>query len=162
MLFRSINTYLEAGKISIPRNINNSLTLRSSVSYRITDRLSLTGFGNIGTTRFHPLQYYNFGGYVGIDITDRFGTDLGMNRYYDPFRAGWRNVPIVAPYIRINGSKFGFDFGGLIKQLYDNRSNSGYQQFDSKPASKRSGPVSPINRKSPKRPQPKNNRFRNF
>ena len=52
----TINTYLEAGKISIPRNINNSLTLRSSVSYRITDRLSLTGFGNIGTTRFHPMQ----------------------------------------------------------------------------------------------------------
>ena len=58
-------------------------------------------------------------GSIGMDMSEHFGMELGVQRYYNPLRGGWETVPIAAPYFRFNnGAKFGFDVGGLLYEIF--------------------------------------------
>ena len=47
------------------------------------------------------------------DFTNRFGVDVGVQRYYD-VRQGWRTAPMVAPSYKFRKFKLGIDVGGLF------------------------------------------------
>lgn len=106
-------------KISIPHAFNTSWGVDGRLSYRLNDRAVLNVFGSYNQSAFtHGLGYGNYGTSVGIDFSEHFGTEFGVQRFYDPINRRWNTAPVVMPYYRFNdGKKIGFDFDGLIRGI---------------------------------------------
>ena len=96
-----------------------------TVGYRLNDAISLHAFGYYypNSLMISPavnpyLGTTNFGGFADIQLPKNFGVDTGVRRYLNPMTGQWVTDPIVSPYIKfINGQKFGFDFGHMLKNL---------------------------------------------
>ena len=67
-------------------------------------------------------------------MTEHFGMEMGVQRYYNPLRGGWETVPIAIPYYKFNnGAKMGLDVGGLIYQIFRNASFKGSVKSGARP-----------------------------
>ena len=71
-----------------------------------------------------------YGASMSFDMSERFGMEVGVQRYYDAMRGRWETVPIVIPYYRFEKFTLGLDVGGLVYELlrdlvFDKRDNSG-------------------------------------
>jgi hypothetical protein len=126
-----LDVNLNASKYYIPHFSNTTFGAAARMTYRVSDRMDLNVFGAYSRSMYQPKSFYNYGASVSYDMSQHFGMEMGVNRYYDPFRTKWQTVPIVTPYIKFNnGAKFGFDFGGLLKDaaekwIFKSNSNSG-------------------------------------
>lgn len=110
-----------------------------SISYRFSDRVSMTLFGsyytslNNATTFRHAgmtpgMMGYtaipNFGGYVDYSIGDRWGVKVGAQAYRSSMTNRYEAQPIVIPYYRLSKhAEIGVDVGGILYQLI--KSNHG-------------------------------------
>ena len=54
---------------------------------------------------------------MSYDITDKFGMEVGAQRYYNSAINKWETDPIIAPYYKINKVNIGMDFGGIAKEV---------------------------------------------
>ena len=96
-----------------------------TVGYYVNPVLSLHAFGyyyfdsSVISPAVNPFLSTNtYGGYADIRMHKNFGVDAGVRRYLNPMTGQWVTEPIVSPYLRLNnGQKFGFDFGGILKEL---------------------------------------------
>ncbi len=117
--------YGSAVKYGYYRGLQTSWGFGGSLSYRFSDRLSLTMFGSYYTkTRPMPpamAGYVNvprFGGYADITLSDRWGVEVGAQTYHSLSSSHWEVVPIVKPYYRINKkATIGIDVGGIVYEL---------------------------------------------
>lgn len=118
---------VDAYKYAFGSFSGNQFGLSGSMRYRLNDNLALNAFGvyyldnpyySHATLPFIPSSYY--GASMSWDITDGFGADLGAQRYFDSYSGRWETIPIVMPYVNVNGAKIGIDFGGFIKQGLEN------------------------------------------
>lgn len=139
-----INVNINTNKYSMPRFGSTSLGTAASLSYFLNERTTLNVFGSYTTNLNHPINFANYGASLSYDITERFGVEVGMNRYFDPISLRWTTVPIVSPYVRLNNNqKIGFDVGGLLK--------SAYQKWGRKPSiNVELGGPSPTNMQRPR------------
>lgn len=102
----------------------NTATFNGSVTWHPNRYFSVTAFGAYMPGSFlSPInigQEFVWGGYASVqtDTDVPFGIDLGARDYYGTF-SGHEVVPIVQPYIKLGGSKLGFDFGPMIKNAID-------------------------------------------
>lgn len=110
-----------------------------SISYRFSDRVSMTLFGsyytsiNNATTLRHAgmtpgMQGYtaipNFGGYIDYRIGDRWGVKVGAQAYRSSVTNRYEAQPMVIPYYRLSKhAEIGLDVGGILYQLI--KSNQG-------------------------------------
>ena len=67
-----------------------------------------------------------YGATMSLDMSDRFGMEVGVQRYYDAMRGRWETVPVAIPYYRFEKFKLGLDVGGILYELlrnvvFDNR-----------------------------------------
>jgi hypothetical protein len=114
---------VNANKLNGAHMMNSSLGAGARMTYRLSDRSDINVFGSYSRTLVSPMSYYHYGASISYDITEHFGMETGVNRYYDPFHHKWQTIPIVSPYVKLNnGQKLGFDFGGLLKDLFDSHS----------------------------------------
>ena len=72
----------------------------------------------------------SYGATMSLDMSERFGVEVGAQRYYDAMRGGWQTVPVVIPYYRFEKFKLGLDVGGIIYEIlrsavFDNRGFGG-------------------------------------
>lgn len=111
-------------KYHFDRSTWNDYGMFGRASYKLSDRLSLNAFGQYYfDQRYHSIpsmgymQSANFGGTLGIKVSDKVSLDVGVQRYYDPYSGTWRTLPVVAPTINLFGQPVSFDVGGLIYQL---------------------------------------------
>lgn len=114
-LFTNIN--LQTTKFS-PYKSNNvySFDADAMISYKIHDNITFNAFGSYSISNSFNTSHY--GAFFSVDITRKFGTDLGVQRYYNPLNRKWDTVPIVAPYYKFNDKlKVGMDFGGIIQEV---------------------------------------------
>ena len=69
---------------------------------------------------FTPVTSFSrndYGGSVAFDITDSFGTELGIRGYREyPFERGGV-TPILMPYYKFKKHKVEMDFGGLLQEI---------------------------------------------
>ena len=87
------------------------------------DRLTFNVFGGYHSGYVPSGQNYHFGGTIGMEVSERFGMEMGVQRHYNPLRGGWETIPIAVPYFKFNnGAKFGLDVGGLLYEIF--RDNS--------------------------------------
>ncbi len=90
------------------------------ISYQLHPQLSINVFGSYSRDLKLNLNNLNYGGYVDWAFSERFGADVGVNNYYDPYRRRWEMNPIVSPYIKVGEAKFGIDIGPAIKDAIIN------------------------------------------
>lgn len=120
----SMNAGVTLSKYSI---YYNTATISGSLTWQANRYMDITAFGSyMPGSFFSPIQLgpsFNWGGYLDLhtDTDIPFGVDLGASTYYDPI-FGHQTTPIVQPYIKVGGSKIGFDFGPMIRDALQ-RSN---------------------------------------
>ena len=84
-----------------------------------TDRFRITAFGSYTPRNLYGFNRDAYGATIGYDFTDRFGVDVGVQRYYDPQR-GWQTVPVVVPHYKFNKFDLGIDVGGILFEVLRN------------------------------------------
>jgi len=127
----SVNGGVTLSKYSV---YYNTAHFYGSATWRMNRYMDVTAFGGyMPGTFFSPIQIgpsFNWGGYLDLhtDTDVPFGVDLGANTTYDPF-FGHETTPIVRPYVKVGGSKIGFDFGPMIRNAYEKsiHDNGGFQ-----------------------------------
>ena len=63
---------------------------------------------------------------MSLDMSERFGMEVGVQRYYDAYRGRWETVPVVIPYYNFDKFKLSLDVGGILYEIlrntvFDNR-----------------------------------------
>lgn len=110
---------VNANKLHMSHYTGQAFGASGTLSYRAADRLTFNVFGGYNSGYMSGRQSYHYGGSVAFDMTNRWGMEMGVQRYYNPLRGGWETVPIATPYYKFkNGSKMGLDVGGLLYQIF--------------------------------------------
>lgn len=133
MYQRQINTYfnfnagVNATKYSLPYSIGQSFGVFGSVTYQPTDRFHINAFGSFSPDNRYNFNSSSYGATVGYMFTDRFGMNVGVQRYYDQQR-GWQTVPIAVPHYKFGKIDLGIDVGGILYEVirsikYDKQQN---------------------------------------
>ena len=119
----SFSVGVDANKMHMNHFTGQAFGASGTLSYQATDRLTFNVFGGYNSGYMPGRQSYRYGGTVAWDITERFGMEMGVQRYYNPLRGGWETVPIAVPTYKFNnGAKVGFDVGGLLYQIFHSAS----------------------------------------
>jgi hypothetical protein len=85
---------------------NNDIGVNGSIKFRLTDRISINGYGQYSVfagqnkvygplMNMYPGTYY--GGTLELKITEKFGIEGGVIRELNPFSGKWVNRPYFAP-----------------------------------------------------------------
>lgn len=113
-------------KYHMGRDAWNDYGIFGRANYRISDRLSVSAFSQYYfDQRYHSvgamgyMQGARYGGTFDMKLSDKFGLNLGAQRYYDPYTHRWHTLPIVAPVITLWGQPFSVDVGGLVYQIIE-------------------------------------------
>lgn len=114
---------LYAHKLSIPRLSSNTFGIGTDVSYRFHPQASLHLFGiyyrthllNAKTMKWR--DGYHYGGYLSLNLAERWTMDVGMRSYGDSWSHQRWSVPIIRPSYKHNGSEINADFGGMFQQI---------------------------------------------
>lgn len=108
---------LHAMKLSTPRHVDETFGISGKLSYSFDSRMSLHVFGGFLFTPVTSFSRNDYGGSVAFDITDSFGTELGIRGYREyPFERGGV-TPILMPYYKFKKHKVEMDFGGLLQEI---------------------------------------------
>jgi hypothetical protein len=83
---------------------NDDVGVNGLLKFRITDRISINGYGQYSVFADHnkvygPTMYPGtyYGGTVELRITDKFGIEGGVIRELNPFTGKWENRPYLTP-----------------------------------------------------------------
>lgn len=96
---------LHAMKLSTPRHVDETLGISGKLSYSFNSRMSLHVFGGFLFTPVTSFSRNDYGGSIAFDITDSFGTELGIRGYREyPFERGGV-TPILMPYYKLKSIK---------------------------------------------------------
>lgn len=100
-------------KVNMMHAVGEAFSLSGSLSYRLSDRLSLNAFGAYAPGNTFGMFTHRYGGSLSYDVTNRFGMEVGVQRYYNMMQ-GWQTVPVVMPTYNFGKCKVGLDVGGLV------------------------------------------------
>jgi len=102
--------------------IHNQFGIRGNIRYDFNENVSVTVYGQyVNHPFYHSMASFpyiatsSFGGYLTLQ-NEKFGMDLGVNNYFDPFSRSWKTDPIVRPTYKIGKVKIGMDVGPLMKE----------------------------------------------
>lgn len=125
-----ITIYANADKYNIVHGVHNNFGISATASYRFNNHFTLNVFGrHQNNVNFDPrfrnaTPYSSYGMSLTAMLNEKWGADVGMQRVYDPYSRQWRNIPIVAPFFKLGGQKLGFDFGGILYNIFQNLSEN--------------------------------------
>lgn len=129
----TFEAYGDATKYGYFRGLATHWSYGGSITYKISDNLSLTGFGIYSTASggFSPamsgyIGTTNFGGYFDFGFSSKFGVKVGAQTYHSIVENRWRTQPMVMPYFKLGGSDIGIDVGGILYNILVN-ANGGYR-----------------------------------
>lgn len=106
-----------AMKINMPHINGQAFSTSGALLYRPTDRLAIKLFGSYDIGNSYGMSTHRYGATLSVDMSDRFGMEMGVQRYYDAMRGRWETVPIVAPYYRFDKFTLGLDVGGIVYEI---------------------------------------------
>ena len=108
-----VQTGVSATKYSLPYSVGQSFGAFGTLLYHPGERFYIKLFGSYSPDSRYGFNRTFYEATIRYDVTDRFGVEVGVQRYYEPQR-GWQTAPIAIPYYRFNKLKFGIDMGGLL------------------------------------------------
>ncbi|MCM1401538.1 MAG: hypothetical protein NC189_05950 [Bacteroides sp.] len=121
----SFQAYATASHYGYFRGLQTVYGFGGSLSYRVSNSLSLTMFGAYATgSKFISpalagyMSVPTFGGYASIDLNEHWGVNVGAQASRSPVTNRWEAQPIVMPYYKINGkAAVGVDVGGILYNI---------------------------------------------
>ena len=96
---------------------NQSIDLAGLLSYKLYEKLTFHTFGSYSKSISTNFESYQYGASMSYDITDKFGMEVGAQRYYNSAVNKWDTAPIIAPYYKLKKVNLGMDFGGVAKEV---------------------------------------------
>ncbi|NDV83354.1 hypothetical protein [Bacteroides sp. 51] len=113
----SFQVGIDAMKINMILAKGQVFTTSGSLMYRASDRIGFKVFGSYDMGNSFGMSTDRYGATMTIEMTDRFGMEMGVQRYYNSLR-GWETVPIVIPSYKFNEKfKLGLDVGGIVYEI---------------------------------------------
>ena len=107
-------------KINMSHISGQAFSTSGAFLYHPTDRLTFKVFGSYDIGNSYGMSTHNYGATMSFDMSDRFGMEMGVQRYYDTMRGRWETVPVVIPYYNFDKFKLGLDVGGILYEVLRN------------------------------------------
>lgn len=119
-----------AMKINMAHFTGQAFSASGTLLYRPSDRIAFKFFGSYDIGNSYGMSTHRYGATMSVDMSDRFGMEVGAQRYYDAMRGHWETVPIIIPYYHFEKFTLGLDVGGLLYEVlrefvFDKQRNSG-------------------------------------
>ncbi len=111
---------VDAMKINMSHITGQTFSTSGSLMYRVSDRLAFKVFGSYDIGNSYGMSTNSYGATMSLDMSDRFGMEVGVQRYYDTMRGRWETVPVVIPYYNFDKFKLGLDVGGILYEILRN------------------------------------------
>lgn len=116
----SLQLRANAMKINMSRITGQAFSTAGRLTYRASDRVAFNVFGSYDIGNSYGMSTNSYGATMSLDMSERFGMEVGAQRYYDAMRGGWQTVPVVIPYYRFEKFKLGLDVGGIMYEILRN------------------------------------------
>lgn len=111
---------MNALKINMAHFAGQSFSASGALIYQASDRVAFKVFGSYDIGNSYGMSTDRYGATMSLDMSDRFGMEMGVQRYYNEFRGQWETVPVAIPYYKFDKFKLGFDVGGLLYEILRN------------------------------------------
>lgn len=109
-----------AMKINMSHITGQTFSTSGAFLYHPSDYVTFKVFGSYDIGNSYGMSTNRYGATMSIDMTDRFGMEMGVQRYYDAMSRRWETVPVVIPYYRFNKFTLGIDAGAIIYEILRN------------------------------------------
>ena len=116
----SFQLAMDAMKIQMSHLSGQAFSASGMMLYQATDKLGFRVFGSYAPGNTFGMNTHSYGGTLIWQVNDRFGLEMGAQRYYDSMRGGWQTVPVVIPSYRFDHFKLELDVGGLLYEILRN------------------------------------------
>ena len=113
----SLEARVNAMKINMSHITGQAFSTSGTFFYRPSERVTLKFFGSYDIGNSYGMSSHNYGATMAFDMTERFGMEMGVQRYYDAMRGRWETVPVVIPYYRFEKFNLGMDVGGILFEI---------------------------------------------
>ncbi len=87
------------------------------LAYQASDRVGFRIFGTHVMGSAYGMSADSYGATMVLGLTDRFGIEMGVQRYYDSMRGGWQTVPVAIPYYKFDNFTLGLDVGAILYEI---------------------------------------------
>lgn len=121
---------MDAMKINMPYITGQTFSASGALTYQASDRVAFKVFGSYAIGKTYGMNTHTYGASMTLDMSERFGMEVGVQRYYDSMRGRWETVPMVIPYYKFDKFKLGLDVGGILYEIlrstvFENKGNMG-------------------------------------
>lgn len=106
-----------AMKINMSHITGAAFSTSGTLLYRTSDRVAFKLFGSYDIGNSYGMSTNRYGATMSVDMSDRFGLEMGVQRYYDAMSGRWETVPVMIPYYRFEKFTLGLDVGGIIYEI---------------------------------------------
>lgn len=116
----SLQLGVDAMKVNMMHAAGQAFSTSGTLLYRPSDRVSLQVFGSYAPGNTYGMKTHQYGASISMDMSERFGVEVGVRRYYNSMSGQWETVPIVVPYYNFDNFKLGLDVGGILYEVLRN------------------------------------------
>jgi len=106
-----------AMKINMSHITGQAFSTSGAFLYHPSDRVTFKVFGSYDIGNSYGMSTHSYGATMSVDMSDRFGMEMGVQRYYDAMSGRWETVPVMIPYYHFNKFTLGLDVGGIIYEI---------------------------------------------
>lgn len=115
-----VKLHANAMKINMDRLVAQTFGVSGDMVYRPVERVAFKVFGSYDVGNSYGMSTHRYGATVSFDMSERFGMEVGAQRYYNALRGNWETVPVAIPYYRFDKFTLGFDVGGVVYEILRN------------------------------------------
>lgn len=116
----SLQFTVNALKMNMAHFAGQSFSTAGALTYRPSERVAFKLFGSYDIGNSYGMSTHRYGATMSFDMSERFGMEIGVQRYYDAMRGRWETVPIVIPYYHFEKFTLGLDVGGILYDILRN------------------------------------------
>ena len=107
-------------KLNMSHITGQAFSTSGAFLYHPSDRVTLKVFGSYDIGNSYGMSTHSYGATMSVDMSDRFGMEMGVQRYYDAMSGRWETVPVMIPYYRFDKFTLGLDVGGIVYEILRN------------------------------------------
>lgn len=116
----SLQFTVNALKMNMAHFAGQSFSTAGALMYRPSERVAFKLFGSYDIGNSYGMSTHRYGATMSLDMSERFGMEIGVQRYYDAMRGRWETAPIVIPYYKFDKFTLGLDVGGTLYEILRN------------------------------------------
>ena len=107
-------------KVNMSHITGQAFSTSGAFLYHPSDHVTFKVFGSYDIGNSYGMSTHSYGATMSVDMSDRFGMEMGVQRYYDAMSGRWETVPVMIPYYHFDKFTLGLDVGGIIYEILRN------------------------------------------